>query len=62
MQHSVEITIRADIKFEDLQELNEILNAAKFDITSPMGFITNPEIIGIDVPGLSEDEKGISKG
>ena len=62
MKRQVEITIRADIDFSDLSELNEILNAAKFDITSPMGFITNPEIIGIDVPGLSEDEKGISQG
>lgn len=62
MKRSVEITIRTEIEFENLQDLNEILNAAKFDITSPMGFITNPEIIGIDVPGLSEDEKGISQG
>lgn len=62
MKRTVEITIRTEIDFSDLSELNEILNAAKFNITSPMGFITNLEIIGIEVPGLSEDEKGISKG
>lgn len=61
MKRQVEITLRTEVEFENLQDLSEILNVAKFDITSPMGFITNPEIIGIDVPGLSEDEKGISK-